>query len=148
MGSANFRKLTSPFGFLAKPVAIDQVRGDIMREVESRLSPELRNRIDQIVLFAPLSAADVRQIAADYLWELEATLAKAGKTLEIDDDALDMIAADGYSVAFGARFLKRVIDERVKLPMTMRWNDGSHFRVRVEGQAIVVQAVSARLAAA
>jgi ATP-dependent Clp protease ATP-binding subunit ClpA len=148
LGSANFRKLTSPLGFLAHAVDVDQVRGDIMREVESRLSPEFRNRLDQIVLFAPLSAADVRQIAADYLSELEATLAKAGKTLEIDDDALDMIAADGYSVAFGARFLKRVIDERVKLPMTMRWNDGSHFRVRVAGQAIVVEAVSARLAAA
>jgi ATP-dependent Clp protease ATP-binding subunit ClpA len=148
LGSAHFRKLTSPLGFLAQAVDVDQLRGDIMREVERRLSPEFRNRIDQIVLFAPLTAADVRQIAADYLSELKATLAKAGKTLEIDDDALDMIAADGYSVAFGARFLKRVIDERVKLPMTMRWKDGSHFRVRVEGQAIVVQAVSARLAAA
>ena len=148
LGSANFRKLTSPLGFLAQAVDVDQLRGDIMREVERRLSPEFRNRIDQIVLFAPLTAADVRQIAADYLSELEATLAKAGKTLEIDDDALDLIAADGYSVAFGARFLKRVIDERIKIPMTMRWNDGSHFRVRVERQAIVVQVASARLAAA
>jgi len=51
-------------------------------------------------------------------------------------------------VAFGARFLKRVIDERIKLPITMRWHDGSHFQVRVSKQAVVVDAVSMRLAAA
>jgi ATP-dependent Clp protease ATP-binding subunit ClpA len=70
------------------------------------------------------------------------------KTIEIDRDVLDLVAADGYSVAFGARFLKRVIDERIKLPITMHWNDGSHFRVRVEKQTIVVEADSVRLAAA
>jgi hypothetical protein len=41
-----------------------------------------------------------------------------------------------------------VIDERIKLPITMRWNDGTHFQARVSKQAIVVEAVSVRLAAA
>jgi len=59
-----------------------------------------------------------------------------------------LIAAEGYSVAFGARFLKRWIDERIKLPITMNWNHGSHFRVRVARQAIVVEALSVPLAAA
>ena len=75
-------------------------------------------------------------------------MARAGKTIEIDADALDMITAEGYSVAFGARFLKRVIDERIKLPITMRWNDGAHFRVRVEREAIVVESLLEGLAAA
>ena len=75
-------------------------------------------------------------------------MAGASKTIDIDDAVLDTIAAEGYSVAFGARFLKRAIDERIKLPITMRWNDGSHFHVRVSKQAIVVEAVSMRLAAA
>jgi len=44
------------------------------------------------------------------------------------------------SVAFGARFLKRVIDERIKIPITIRWNDGSHFRVRVAQREMQVEA--------
>ena len=48
-------------------------------------------------------------------------------------------------MAYGARFLKRVIDERIKLPITMQWNDSSHFRVRVARQAIVVEALPVRL---
>jgi len=47
-------------------------------------------------------------------------------------------------VAFGARFLKRVIDERVKLPITMQWKTGSHFHVRVANQAISVEGAPSR----
>ena len=148
VGSEHFRKLTNPLGFLGQHVEVDQLQGEIRRDLERRFSPEFRNRIDEVVVFAPLTADDVRRIAAGYLSELEETMEKAGRTIEIDDDALDLIAAQGYSVAFGARFLKRVIDEQIKLPITMRWNDGSHFRVRVARQSIVVDATSVRLAAA
>jgi ATP-dependent Clp protease ATP-binding subunit ClpA len=147
LGSEHFRKLTNPLGFLARPAEIDQVQGEIRRELERRFSPEFRNRIDEVVLFAPLTTDDVRRIAKGYLMQLEQTVVKAGKTIEIEDDALELIVTEGYSTAFGARFLKRVIDERIKLPITMRWNDGSHFRVHSARQAIVVEAVSVRLAA-
>jgi len=148
LGSEHFRKLMSPLGFLAQQVEVDQVQADIRRELERRLSPEFRNRIDEVVVFAPLTTDDVQSIAKAYLLELECTVNKAGKTIEIDADALELIVASGYSMAFGARFLKRVIDERIKLPITMHWNDTSHFRVRVGREAIMVEAVPARLAAA
>jgi ATP-dependent Clp protease ATP-binding subunit ClpC len=148
LGSEHFRKLTSPLGFLPQHVDVDQVQGEIRRELERRFSTEFRNRIDEVILFAPLTTDDVRGIAEGYLLGLEHAMAKAGKTIEIDRDVLDLVAAEGYSVAFGARFLKRVIDERIKLPITMHWNDGSRFRVRVAGQTIVVEADSVRLAAA
>jgi hypothetical protein len=54
-----------------------------------------------------------------------------------------LLAREGYSVAFGAQFLKRVIDERIKLPITLHWNEGLQFHVCVAGQQIVVDAVSA-----
>ena len=47
-------------------------------------------------------------------------------------------STQGYSLAFGARFLKRVIDEQIKLPISARWKEGSHFEVSVEDGAIVV----------
>jgi len=148
LGSEHFRKLTSPLGFLAPHAEADHVHSEIRRELERRLSPEFRNRIDDVVVFAPLTTDDVRRIARGYLLQVEDAMAKSGKTIEIDDEALELIAAEGYSLAFGARFLKRVIDERIKMPITMHWTEASHFRVRVERQAITVEAVSDVSAAA
>ena len=62
IGSEFFRKLTNPLGFLTKQVGIDQIKGEVMREVERRFSPEFRNRIDDMVLFQPLSKDEVRTI--------------------------------------------------------------------------------------
>ena len=67
IGSENFRKLTSPLGFLSQQVGVEQVQGEVMRELERRFSPEFRNRIDEVVLFAPLTHDEVREIARHYL---------------------------------------------------------------------------------
>jgi ATP-dependent Clp protease ATP-binding subunit ClpC len=144
LGSEHFRKLTSPLGFLSQHMEIDRVEGEIRRELERRFSPEFRNRIDEVVLFAPLTQDEVRHIASGYLAQLARTAARAGKTIEIDEEALQLIAADGYSLSFGARFLKRTIDERIKLPITTNWKEGSHFHVRLAGRKILVEATSAR----
>src|SRR5438046_5492835 len=55
VGSENYRKLTSPLGFLSRTVGVEQVQGEVMRELERRFPPEFRNRIDEVVLFAPLT---------------------------------------------------------------------------------------------
>ncbi len=138
IGSESFRKLTSPLGFLSGSVGHGQVKAEVMRELERRLAPEFRNRIDQVVLFSPLSRAEVREIAQQYLAKLRATLASAGKTLAVDEAALDLLAEIGYSLAYGARFLKRAIDERVKLPISERWKQGDRFEIGVSGNEIQV----------
>jgi ATP-dependent Clp protease ATP-binding subunit ClpA len=68
--------------------------------------------------------------------------------MHVDDDALDRIAADGYSLAFGARFLKRFIDQQVKLPITARWKEGTHFDIKVEQEKIVVTPALGRIVVA
>jgi ATP-dependent Clp protease ATP-binding subunit ClpA len=65
--------------------------------------------------------------------------------LQVDDDALDLIVEKGHSLAYGARFLKRVIDEHVKLPISEHWAVGQQFRVRAEGDRVVVDGVGPRL---
>jgi ATP-dependent Clp protease ATP-binding subunit ClpA len=138
LGSENFRKLTSPLGFLSREVGVEQVQGEVMRELERRFPPEFRNRIDEVVLFAPLSHDEVREIARHYLADVAVTLARSGRTIDVSPEAIELIVKQGYSLAFGARFLKRVIDERIKLPISEKWKDGSHFEVRVdEGQVVV-----------
>jgi len=144
IGSENFRKLTSPLGFLSRTVGIEQVQGEVMRELERRFPPEFRNRIDEVVLFAPLMRDEVREIARHYLAQVKASLARSGKTISMTTDALEALVTEGYSLAFGARFLKRVIDERIKLPISERWHEGSHFEVVLNDGAVVVQPAPAR----
>src|SRR5881628_572468 len=145
IGSENFRKLTNPLGFLNRTIGVEQVEGEVMRELERRFPPEFRNRIDEVVLFAPLTHDEVREIAKHYMTQVKLTLAKAGKTLQIDDEALELVVKKGYNMAFGARFLKRVIDERIKLPISTNWKEGSHFQVKVKDGEVVVEAAPARL---
>ena len=97
---------------------------------------------------SPLPKPIVRRIAESYLCQLKETMANAGKTMQVDDDALELIATAGYSLAFGARFLKRVIEEQVKLPITTLWNDAPHFCVRAVDGAVRIDAVSVRSVAA
>ena len=54
---------------------------------------------------------------------------------------------DGYSLAYGARFLKRVIDDRIKLPLSQQWKDANAFRATVRDDQIVLEAVGPRLVA-
>src|SRR4030095_5273308 len=103
---------------------------------------------DEVVLFAPLMHDEVRQIARNYLEKVVLTLARAGKTIQVSDEALELIVTKGYSLAFGARFLKRFIDEQIKLPISTRWKDGSHFEVKACDGEIVVAAAPAKLMAA
>ena len=139
LGAENFRKLTSPMGFLQKSVGVAQAEGEVMRELERRFPPEFRNRIDEVVLFAPLTHDEVREIGRHYLQTVTLTLAKAGKTIAVTDEALELVVEQGYSMAFGARFLKRFIDEHIKLPISAQWKGGSHFDVKAADGKLLVE---------
>ena len=119
-----------------------------MRDVERWLSPELRNRIDEIVVFQALGDHEVREIASRYVEELSETLAGSGKSLVVDSEALDRIVDEGFSPAYGVRHLKRVIDDRIKIPLSQQWSDAVRFRARVHAGQVVVESRDRGLAAA
>jgi ATP-dependent Clp protease ATP-binding subunit ClpA len=146
-GSEHFRKLTNPMGFRSGKMPIDQVQTDVNKELERRFPPEFRNRIDQVVLFAPLTHDEVRAIALNYIEQVSATLKRSNKTMTIEPDALEKLVTDGYSLAYGARFLKRVIDDRIKLPLSQQWKEANNFRVTLRDDQIAVEAVRPRLVA-
>ena len=54
-----------------------------------------------------------------------------GRTLTVTTAALEQIVTDGYSLAYGARFLKRVIETRIKLPISQRWTEGEEYVAEV-----------------
>jgi ATP-dependent Clp protease ATP-binding subunit ClpC len=131
IGSECFRKLSSPLGFFSKQVEVEQVHGEITRELERRFAPEFRNRIDEVVIFRPLSKDEVRQITELQIARIGRSLAKSGRSLKVTPEALEQLVADGYSLAYGARFLKRVIESRIKLPISQRWTEGEEFTAEV-----------------
>ena len=90
----------------------------------------------------PLPAADideVREIAMKYFDQLDCDAATLEQDAADRAEALEKLVQEGYSLVYGARFLKRVVDERIKLPISSRWRDGSHFRVRLRGAEILVE---------
>jgi len=146
-GSEHFRKLQSPMGFRSGQMRMEEVQSEINRDLERRFPPEFRNRIDQVVVFEPLTKDEVRQIAIKYIDEVTSTLKRWNKMLVLEPEALEKIVTDGYSLAYGARFLKRVIDDRIKLPLSQRWKEANSFRAIVRDGQVVLEAASPRLVA-
>jgi ATP-dependent Clp protease ATP-binding subunit ClpA len=139
VGCEHFRKLTSPLGFKQKEVGIEQIHGEVMRELERRFSPEFRNRIDEVVIFAPLAKDEVRQITLLQIEKIAQTLAKSGRTLHVTPAAIEQLVTEGYSLAYGARFLKRVIESKLKLPISQRWAEGTAFTGDVVDGQVEIQ---------
>ena len=138
LGSDEFKRFTKPLGFLDDAQNYDSVKKAILKEVENTFSPEFINRIDDIVVFSPLSKNDVKKITNMYINKIKESLKEYGKFLKMTDEALDCLVEAGFSLKYGARFLKRTIDEKVKIPLTLHWKKGSQFIVDAENGDIVV----------
>ncbi len=139
LGSEHFRQLTNPLGFRHGSLGLEQVQGLLNRELEKKFSPEFRNRIDQIVIFAPLELSEVEEITRRYLSKLSETMGDKGKEIEYEDGVVEALARKGYSVVLGARFLKRAIDDLIKIPLSQKWNSGKRFIVKIINGNIVVE---------
>jgi ATP-dependent Clp protease ATP-binding subunit ClpC len=143
LGSESFKKFEKPLGFGNKTAQdFRVVKNEIMKAAETRFSPEFRNRIDEIIVFAPLTMDEVRQIADLYLNNLRRQMQRQGKDVSVSDAALNFLTEKGFNTKYGARFLKRHIDEKVKLPLTALWKSATNFAVEVEDEEIVVKVVA------
>lgn len=139
LGSEELSRLSRPMGFGAGSSDFEPVRKAVLKAAEDRFTPEFINRLDDIVVFAPLSFDEVRSIASIYLDSIRKMMAAHGKTLEVSDAALSALARTGFSVKYGARFLKRGIDEKVKMPVTLHWKESDRFFVEeIDGEPVVI----------
>ncbi len=140
LGSENFKKYEKPLGFGQKTLGdMKHIKGDVMKAAETRFTPEFRNRIDEIIVFSPLTMDEVREIARLYVRKMQRHMERQGKFVEVTDAAIDLLTEKGFSPAYGARFLKRHIDQQVKLPLTNQWKSGIRFVVNDENGEITVK---------
>jgi len=131
-------------GVFADPVvAVDARREAILDAVRASFRPEFVNRIDEIVVFEPLTREHIRQVVDLQVGLLAVRLAERKLTLELTDAARDLIANEGYDPAFGARPLRRLIQREIQDPLALRLlggeiHDGDRVVVDAEGGALTI----------
>jgi len=105
-----------------------------MGEMRKYFRPEFINRIDDIVVFSTLDQEDLRKIVKIQLQQVQDKLQQRNITLELDEEALNRVASEGYDPDFGARPLKRVIQHRLVDPLSTKliagdFKDGDKIKV-------------------
>ena len=98
----------------------EDVRKKVMNEMRSHFRPEFLNRVDDIVLFKPLTLVEIERIVDLQLELLRARLIERDIELELTEDAKEHIAREGYDPVYGARPLKRFIQRYVETPLSRK----------------------------
>lgn len=93
--------------------AIESAKAEVLGLLKQTVRPEFLNRIDDIVMFTPLSSKNIRQIVELQLKGITRMLAQQGITLDATPEAVDHLAIQGFDPQFGARPVKRVIQREV-----------------------------------
>ncbi|WP_322496592.1 ATP-dependent chaperone ClpB [Chloroflexus sp.] len=111
-----------------------EIRAAVMEELRSVLRPEFLNRIDEVIVFAPLTREHIDRIVEIQLNRLRKLLADRKLNLELTAAARAQLAAEGHDPVYGARPLKRVIQQRIQNPLALQLLQGAF----PEGSTIVV----------
>ena len=112
----------------------DDIRLAVMRELREHLRPEFLNRIDETIVFKPLGREQIGQIIDIQLGRLRKQLAERKLTLQLSAAARNQLSQEGYDPVFGARPLKRVIQQRLQNALALKLLSGEFH----EGDTIVV----------
>ena len=126
--------MTSNIGsqYIMEDLKVDERNKRVMEALRGHFRPEFLNRVDEIVIFDRLSDKEIGKIVDIQLIRLEKRLATQNLHLELSDKARAYLAKEGYDPAYGARPLKRVIQQKILDPLSMEILDG---RIH-EGQTI------------
>lgn len=95
------------------PQLVAEMKANALEQVRRHMRPEFLNRIDEFVVFEPLSKLDLKAIVQIQLKQLESRMNRAGIQLRISEDAMEWLAEEGYHPEYGARPLKRLIQQKI-----------------------------------
>ena len=125
-----------------------RMKSAVMEIVQKNFRPEFVNRIDDIVVFHPLGTPQIRAIVEIQLGYLRARLLERDMGLSLDDQARDHIGEAGFDPVYGARPLKRAIQQQIENPLAQRilkgeFVPGNHIRVSVHDGHLAFKQVAA-----
>jgi ATP-dependent Clp protease ATP-binding subunit ClpB len=123
------------------------MRRDVQNLLRNSFLPEFLNRIDETIIFHPLGRAEIKQIVGYQLRRLERQLAEAELTLQVSEAAREQLAEEGFDPAYGARPLKRVIQQRLANPLAtallqQRINPGETVEIDWDGHEFTFNPVA------
>lgn len=102
----------------------EQVRTRVTGELRNYFRPEFLNRLDEIIVFHPLAQEHIKSIVEIQLQQLRQRLSDRKILLELTASALEHLASEGYDPVYGARPLKRVVQQRLQNPLAMKLLQG------------------------
>ncbi len=122
----------------------EEAREQVLKQLRMHFRPEFLNRIDDIVLFKPLTVREVKGIVEKFMKQLEERLAERHMTVTLTDEAKTYIATHGFDPVYGARPLKRFIQKHIETKLAReivagRIADYSAVTIDVEGDEFVVK---------
>lgn len=121
----------------------DEMKADVMAILQQHFRPEFLNRIDETVVFHPLAQSHIRNITRIQLQRLYQRLEERDYNLQLTDDALDHLAAAGFDPVYGARPLKRAIQQQLENPLAQqilagKLIPGAAIHVDVSGEQLLI----------
>ncbi|KRB10936.1 ATP-dependent chaperone ClpB [Lysobacter sp. Root690] len=123
------------------PESYTQMKAAVMGVVQAHFRPEFINRLDDIVVFHPLDKSQIREIAKIQLHGLEKRLAERGLKLALSEAGLNLIGNVGFDPVYGARPLKRAVQQQLENPLAQKILSGEF----VSGDTIQVEAEAGHL---
>ena len=119
----------------------EAIKATVMEELKNYFRPEFVNRVDEVVVFHGLDQKQIRQIAKIQLKRLEQRLAKMDLNLQVSSEALDLLSEVGFDPVYGARPLKRAIQQHIENPLAKAILNGKY----LPEQTILVEAREATI---
>ncbi|MGB7746793.1 MAG: ATP-dependent chaperone ClpB [Verrucomicrobiia bacterium] len=116
----------------------------VMAELKKHFRPEFLNRVDDVIIFQSLDESEIERIVYIQLEKLKKRLAQQQLTLDVDSAAKKLLAKEGYDPQFGARPLKRAVQERILNPLSMRllegqFKSGDKIKVTAKGDELLFE---------
>jgi len=117
----------------------------VMAELKRHFRPEFLNRVDDVIIFQSLDESEIERIVDIQLEKLKQRLAQQNLTLDVDAAAKKLLAREGYDPQFGARPLKRAVQEHILNPLATKLLDGEFkpgdkIKVTADGEKLVFKA--------
>ena len=113
MGSDIIRERMSKLTDANRDQVVESTKNEVLELLKQRIRPEFLNRIDEIIMFTPLTENEIKQIVKLQIDSVSHMLEKNGVHLKVTDRTLDFLAQEGYDPEFGARPVKRVIHKMI-----------------------------------
>ncbi len=143
LGSEEFQRGSLGFRHDAQTETEQQrLKGTIENALKRTFRPEFLNRIDEVIIFKPLSEEQIRQIVDLQMKEVQKRLAERKITVVLTDEAKDWLAKTGFDPTYGARPLKRVIQREVENPLSKKilqgeFKEGDEVKVDLSTEGLV-----------